>query len=449
MGPMRLDSTALDSTAVGYERALMRHNPRLTWTEQGQPRSFEVERRLVLGAAEGVDLRLDDPSISGLHAELDPQEGGLLVRDLGSRNGTFVNGVRVLSAVVPSNGEVRVGGTAIAVSYAATPTAVELWPDASFGPLIGPSPVMRALFARLARIAASESTVLIEGESGTGKELVARALHERSARAGGPLVIVDCGALPENLLEAELFGHTRGAFTGAAEARAGALEAADGGTVFLDEIGELPLAMQPKLLRAIEARAVRRLGETAYRSIDVRFLSATNRDLKVMVNADAFRADLYFRLAVLPVRVPPLRERREDIPVLARHLLPATAQRLLTPELLRELVSRPWLGNVRELRNALERLTVLGPDALASDWGPAAPAPPPGPTSAAGPGIGALTAELLDLPYKDFRARVSEEAERAYVAHLLETTGRNVTRAAERAGLTRSYLHRVIKRYEL
>jgi DNA-binding NtrC family response regulator len=434
---MRLDSTALDSTAAGYQRSLVRRHPRLAWTASGQSRHVEVERRMVLGAAEGVDLVLDDPSISGLHAELDPQESGLWVRDLGSRNGTFVNGVRVLAAAVPEGGTLRVGGTEILVSYAPEPSEVPLWDEPTFGPLVGPSAVMRALFARLSRIASSEATVLIEGESGTGKELVARAIHEKSARAGGPLVIVDCGALPEALLEAELFGHAKGAFTGAAEARAGAIESGDGGTVFLDEIGELPLAMQPKLLRAVEGRAVRRLGETKYRPVDVRFLSATNRDLRMMVNAEAFRQDLYFRLAVLPVRVPPLRERREDIPVLARHLLPASAHALLTPELLRDLVSRPWLGNVRELRNALERLTILGPrDALPS----AEPVANP---------FGSVATALTDLPFKDFRARCWEELERTYVARLLETSGRHVTAAAERAGLARTYLHRLIKRYDL
>jgi two-component system response regulator GlrR len=397
---------------------------------------------MIVGGAAGVELVIDDPAISGLHAELDPQAQGLWVRDLGSRNGTFINGVRVVTAWVPGGAELRVGGTAIAVSYAPTPTAVEVSAESSFGPLVGPSPVMRALFSRLARIAPSESSVLIEGESGTGKELVARAIHDKSARAGGPLVTIDCGALPETLLEAELFGHAKGAFTGAGEARAGAIESADGGTVFLDEIGELPLAMQPRLLRAVEAREVRRLGETRYRPVDVRFLSATNRDLRMMVNSDAFRQDLYFRLAVLPVRVPPLRERREDIPVLARHLLPAGAQELLTAELLRDLVARPWLGNVRELRNALERLLVLGPgEALASDTSASAPATP----STLGP----VPAQLLALPFKDFRTRCWEELERAYVAHLLDSNGRQVTTAAEQAGLARTYLHRLIKRYDL
>ena len=199
---------------------------------------------------------------------------------------------------------------------------MELWPGPQFGRLIGPSVKMRELFARLARIARAPASVLIEGETGTGKELVARAIHDASPRAGRPFVVIDCGALPENLLDAELFGHARGAFTGAVAARAGAFESAEGGTVFLDEIGELPLGVQPKLLRVLESRAVRRLGENDHRPVDVRVLSATHRDLRTMVNSRAFREDLYFRLAVLPVRVPPLRERPGDIIALAQHFLP-------------------------------------------------------------------------------------------------------------------------------
>ena len=221
---------------------------------------------------------------------------------------------------------------------------------------------MRQLFARLFRLAQSTATVLVEGETGTGKELVARAIHDASARAGEPFVVIDCGAMPESLLEAELFGHVKGAFTGATDSRPGAIEAAHGGTVFLDEIGELPVSMQPKLLRVLESRSVRRLGEPIHRSIDVRFVAATHRDLRTMVDSRTFREDLYYRLAVVPVTIPPLRDRPGDIASLVRHFLRDPADALFRPEMLLKLTSRPWFGNVRELRNFVERAAALGPD---------------------------------------------------------------------------------------
>ncbi len=300
---------------------------------------------------------------------------------------------------------------------------------------------MRELFARLARVARSDATVLIQGETGTGKELAAQAIHDASPRAGEPFVIIDCGALPESLLEAELFGHAKGAFTGAVEARAGAIEAADGGTVFLDEIGELPLDMQPKLLRVLESRTVRRVGETAQRPVDVRFLSATNRDLRTMVNTGAFREDLYFRLAVLPVTIPPLRERPEDILALVQHFLPSEALAAVTPQMVRELTARPWLGNVRELRNFVERALALGArEALALS----APAAGPGGTETE-PSAPAL----LALPYKEMRERVLLAAEREYVEALLARHDRDVSAAAEAAGLNRTYLYRLVARHRL
>ena len=292
-----------------------------------------------MGSASGVDLVIADPMVSRLHAELEHRPDGLWIRDLGSTNGTRVNGIRVESACVPDGASLKLGETTLVVNPGAASTSIELWPVDSFGPLVGKSTVMRALFARLARIASTDSTVLIEGETGTGKDIVAHALHEASPRVAKPMVVVDCAALPENLLEAELFGHAKGAFTGAGPARAGAIESADGSTVFLDEVGELPLSMQPKLLRAIESRTVRRLGETAYRTVDVRFVSATHRDLRRMVNAGAFREDLYFRLAVVPVMVPPLREHPEDIEMLVEHFLPSGASDL-SSETLGELSSR-------------------------------------------------------------------------------------------------------------
>jgi two-component system response regulator GlrR len=332
--------------------------------------------------------------------------------------------------------------TELTVSYGAQETPVELWPSSQFGRLIGPSVKMRELFARLARIARSPASVLIEGETGTGKELVARALHDASPRADGPFVVIDCGALSETLLDAELFGHARGAFTGAQTARAGAIESAEGGTVFLDEVGELPLSMQPKLLRVLESRTVRRIGQNEHRPVNVRFLSATHRDLRTMVNNRAFREDLYFRLAVLPVTVPPLRERPGDIIALAQHFLTRESAGSITPEVLRELVTRPWLGNVRELRNVLERMLAFGTDATLSGGEPTRP-------SGRGAWQAKLTPDLLDLPHRDLREQVLQAAEEEYLRALLERHGRNISSAAAASGLNRTYLHRLIAKYQL
>jgi transcriptional regulator with GAF, ATPase, and Fis domain len=292
---------------------------------------------------------------------------------------------------------------------------------------------MRELFERLSKFAKSEATALVTGETGTGKDLVARAIHEHSSRARGPFVVFDCAAVPEALFESELFGHARGAFTGADRAREGAVQAAAGGTLFLDEIGELPLSMQPKLLRFLESRTVRRVGESDYRGVDVRVLAATHRDLARMVAGGSFREDLYFRLAVLPVTVPPLRARRGDIAALAQHFL---GERALDATTLREIDGRPWLGNVRELRSFVERAVALGADeALRMIPGTQAPAGlPPVP---------------LDEPFKDVRERWNDHLERGYLAGWIERKGHNVSAVADAIGLDRTYVHRLLKKHGL
>jgi transcriptional regulator with PAS, ATPase and Fis domain len=296
---------------------------------------------------------------------------------------------------------------------------------------------MRACFAVLERTAETTATLLLEGETGTGKSKAARAVHELGGRAHGPFLTLDCGAIPANLLESELFGHRRGAFTGAIEDRAGIFEDAHGGTVFLDEIGEIPLELQPKLLKALEDREVRRLGSTSYRSIDVRVIAATNRDLRAEVNAGRFRADLYYRLAVVRVAIPPLRQRPEDIGPIAERLLarlaasPETSAALRSPEFVARLATAAWPGNVRELRNHLERCLVFR-DAL-----------PPTDVAAAAPAAGAA----IDQPYAEARRQALDAFERAYVRGLLDVHGGNVSKAAEAAELDRAYLYRLLRRH--
>jgi two-component system, NtrC family, response regulator GlrR len=420
-----------------HGESVMRRRPRVSWTDASGNHELRIDDMMLVGSAPGVGVQIQDRTVSRLHAEIEPREDGLWVRDLGSRNGTFINEIRVLHGRVPHEGTVRLGSNTLSVVYDIERIHVELW-GMQFGPLVGASPPMRRLFARLSKIAPTDASVLVVGETGTGKELVARAIHEASPRRGGPFVVVDCAALPESLIEAELFGHTRGAFTGAGEAREGAIEAADGGTVFLDEIGELPLQVQPKLLRVLESREVRRVGEAHHRTVNVRFVSATHRDLREMVNASAFREDLFFRIAVLMIQVPPLRERLEDIPLLVRHLIPAGANPI-DDSLLTELGSRPWLGNVRELRNFVERAHALGPDeALAMT-----------PAGTIGMTASPTGSPPLEGPYKDLREVWIEHFEREYFRELLRRHDRNVSAAAREAGVDRTYVYRMIRRHQL
>jgi transcriptional regulator with GAF, ATPase, and Fis domain len=401
-----------------------------------------VERtRFRVGALPSNDLQLRDPAVSGHHFELVLEEKGFRIRDLGSRNGTVVGDVQVLDAMLPDRARIQVGDSRI--NFEVVGDSVELPASGSdrFGPLIGRSFVMRELFADLERIAKTDSTVLIVGETGTGKEAVAEAIVAGGSRADGPLVVVDCGALAPTLVEAELFGHEKGAFTGATGAHAGAFERADGGTVLLDEIGELPLSLQPRLLRVLEAREVQRLGGQGRKKVDIRLLAATHRALEEQVNRGQFRADLFYRLSVLTVRVPPLRERRDDIPLLARHFLqqlPHASLELLDEAILERLQGYSWPGNVRELRNAIERLA-LGGDPLGVR---AAPLPPEG-TAAPSAAVD------LSIPYRLQKERLIADFERRYAQALLEYSPDNLARAARKAGLDRMAVVKLLGRHGL
>jgi transcriptional regulator with GAF, ATPase, and Fis domain len=418
----------------GEPPPLVRCHPELSWTDEAGAHTQVIEARTTVGSAPGVDLRVADREVSRLHAELEPTERGTWVRDLGSRNGTYLQDLQITGALALDGARLRLGQTDLLLRYPTAPAPVELWSDTRFGGLLGGSPPMRELFAQMARVAKSDAPVLLLGETGTGKELAARAIHDASARAAGPFVIVDCAALASTLIEAELFGHARGAFTGALAARAGAFEAASGGTVFLDEIGELSPAMQPKLLRVLESATVKRLGESEHRRVDVRLIAATHRDLRRSVNAGAFREDLYFRVAVLPLLLPPLRARPTDIPLLYRHFL--RGRQTAEPVAERDLLQMPWLGNVRELRNFVERACAIG----------AAGFEPRETLEAEAPGAAALS---LEQPFKEFRERWIDQGEREYVSKLLERHQRNVAAAAEAAGLDRTYIYRLIRKHGL
>jgi DNA-binding NtrC family response regulator len=403
--------------------------------DAGSRFASEAER-FTIGTDERADMILHDRTVSRFHAEIALEDDRVSIRDLGSHNGTFVDGVSVVHAHLVPGATIRVGASELRFASDGAPIAIALGAE-RFGSMVGRSPAMRAVFARLARAAPTDATVLLTGETGTGKEVAAEALHAASRRAARPFVIVDCAAVPPDLLESELFGHERGAFTGAVATRAGAFETADGGTVFLDEIGELATNLQPKLLRALERREIKRVGRDSWRPVDVRIIAATNRDLRAEVNAGRFRADLYYRLAVVEIRLPALSERRDDLPALVDALLEragmascAEAALLRTPEARADLVRHPWPGNVRELRNYVERCLAL----------------------AERPALAVPDATVTEPPLNDLRAARKQwtlDRERAFLEELLARHAGNVSAAARAAGYDRKHLYRMLWRHGL
>jgi len=413
-------------------------------TEGTEPRQVALGARPVsVGADRRCDLILSDPRVSRQHAELRVVPEGICVRDLGSTNGSFWQGSRITEVIVPANSSVRFGDSTVRFIPAEVPTM----PPSQrrrFGGLVGASMAMRELFAVLELAAPTDATVLIEGESGTGKELAARALHDHSERAAVPLVVVDCGAIPENLIDSHLFGHIRGAFTGATTDRKGAFVEADGGTVFLDELGELSLSAQTKLLRALEAQTVQPVGADKPVTVNTRVIAATHRNLAEMVEQKQFRFDLFYRLAVVHVNIPPLRERPDDIAELTKHFYEGrgVVSGPIEGENLERLRRHPWPGNVRELRNVLERAWALsGPGGAAfSDlrlWlQPAAPK-----SSDAGGVIDTI------LPFKQAKERWVDRFERRYLAEVFEAHNRNITHAADHAGINRRHFRTLLRKH--
>jgi transcriptional regulator with PAS, ATPase and Fis domain len=390
--------------------------------------------RLVIGTHRSADLVLADKTMSRFHCEIVIEDGRALLRDLGSLNGTVVDGVSVLAAHLSDRAQITVGETQLVFELGDDHVEIELYERDRFGVLVGGSRAMRAAMAMLARAAKSDITVLLQGETGSGKDAAAESIHRESARAHAPFVVVDCAAIPAQLMESELFGHEKGAFTGADRARVGAFEAANGGTLLLDEIGELPLELQPKLLRVLESRHVQRVGSHERIDVDVRVIAATNRTLMAEVNARRFRSDLYYRLAVLEIALPPLRARLEDIPALVdtmldRHADAPGAAALRAPEAQAELRRHSWPGNVRELRNYVERCLAFDePPPLAPSPAGAAPAARVDPTK----------------PLRAERERWLHELEREYLERVLAAHGGNVSAAARAAGIDRIHMYRLL-----
>lgn len=448
------DALATSTLHQVDDHAVLVPNVRITLTSPSRQDVYATLglEPLVLGSGVGSDLVVADRQVSRKHCELKLTPRGIVVRDLGSKNGTFIDHVPIIEAILDFGRVARIGNSQFKASAAGTPAIVPLSAAGRFGEAVGNSIVMRALFAKLERASATAETILLLGESGTGKEVLARAVHDASPRKNAPFVVLDCGAVSPSLLEAELFGHTRGAFTGAANARAGLLEEAGHGTLFIDEIGEMPLDLQPKLLRALEAREIRRLGATESRPLHARVIAATHRNLRTRIADGTFREDLYYRLAVVEMQVPALRDRKEDIPLLVEHLLqrqqPGARVSELPPQAMNLLVAHDWPGNVRELRNVVTRL-LLFPDLVGDVFdtmgrNTADRTPAPAPSDAHG-----NMQALLKLSLKEMRELALEQIEARYLKEKLRLHRFNISRMAEDIGVSRTLVYRLLERHGL
>ena len=462
----------------------------LTGPEAG--RVVDVQRTpFVVGKGEECDLVLTEPTVSRTHFSIDSEQGAFVIRDLASTNGTWIDQFRIKEAWLRPGTVLRAGQAQLRFEPVFKPMDIQPAAVDRFGSLVGGSVRMRQIFTLLSRVAQTEATVVIFGETGTGKSAVAQAIHAASPRKNGPFITVDCGAIAENLIESELFGHEKGAFTGAERMRQGALERAQGGTLFIDELVDLRLDLQPRLLRVLEEREVRRVGGNTAIKLDVRIIAASRFDLWREVQEKRFREDLYFRLAVFTLPLPALRERSEDIPLLASAFARSQkgGERLLarfTPAVVEKLMRHPFPGNVRELRNVIERALHLDTDPTEM-LGPAGgmlspsmpmPMPPPTPTAplphlaphlapSARPGLGfPLSAPVpvslgsLDdshvslradcsLPFKDAKEQLLDTFEEAYFRRLFAQSAGNVSAIARAAGIDRKHLYTLMKKHNL
>jgi DNA-binding NtrC family response regulator len=380
---------------------------------------------ITIGSSSACDLVLHDGAVSSRHARIVVDSRGYVLKDLGSKNGVRISGIQIFEVPILGDTIVQVGASTLQIRALGAQDEVELGAPRQLGQLIARSVKMRAVATTLERLAQSDIAILLEGETGTGKEVAAHAIHLASPRRDGPFVVFDCGAQSSGLLSSERFGHVNGAFTGAIADHPGALQAAEGGTIFLDEIGELPMDLQPLLLRALESKVSRQIGSTKVSSHNIRVVAATNRNLREEVYCGRFREDLLYRLAAATIQLPPLRERREDIAPLAQ-LFASEHDANLTPELLSLFMAHDWPGNIRELRHMVNRAAISSdPDFVAPQ----------------------IKRTPVSLP--EARRLANDDFERDYVEQVLLSAGNNVTRAAAIAGVSRQMLTRLIAKHNV
>lgn len=428
---------------------------------EGENEGAEVscERaQATVGSAPTNDLVLDDPAVSRVHAAIEVDDNGYLLVDRDSKNGSFLNGLRVRQVYLEDGTEFRLGNTTVRFELGEETTEVQFSGKERFGDLLGKSREMREIFAILERVSPTDATVLIEGESGTGKELAAEAIHDHSERSDGPFVVLDCSAIPADLIESELFGHVKGAFTGATGSREGAFASARGGTLFLDELGELATDLQPKLLRALEKQQIKPVGSNQTIDTDVRIVAATNRNLQHEVREGTFREDLYYRFAVISVQLPPLRDRPDDIPLLVEHFLRQANERTgrddvdVSYRTMEKLKRHRWPGNVRELKNFVERAVLLtrGDNIETRFLDPAGPDTADADEARQGSALPMVDTALGEgIPFKDAKNRLVETFEKEYWSRLLERTDGNVSKAARIAGVHRKSVEYILKKLDL
>jgi DNA-binding NtrC family response regulator len=400
------------------------------------------KERVTIGRSNVCDLTLRDGSVSGVHCEVVAGPDGFLLRDLGSTNGIFMLGHRIRELYLRPGSEFQIGNNLIRFEPLENMVKIPLSRQDHFGAVLGRSVPMREVFAVLERVSTSDLPVLLRGETGTGKELLASAIHAYSFRKNHPFIVLDCGAVPATTIESTLFGHEKGAFTGAVDSRRGVFEEASGGTLFIDEVGDLAVGLQPKLLRALEQQEIQRVGGVKPIKVDVRIVAATHRNLAARVDQGLFREDLYYRLSVVEVFVPPLRDRPEDVPLLVKQFL----QEELPPgveiseEARASLQSHTWPGNVRELRNVMERAARLAEGEL---------------IDVHDLHLGRSQGDRLpmaiggNLPYKEAKARLLGQFERQYLVQLMKEYGGNLSAASREAGLARNHLRSLCRKYDI
>ncbi|MBW1811823.1 MAG: sigma 54-dependent Fis family transcriptional regulator [Deltaproteobacteria bacterium] len=397
--------------------------------------------RTVIGKSPDCDVPIADVTVSRQHFAILNDGQRYLIKDLGSTNGTLLDGAEVKEAYLRPGATIKAGEVVFRFQTEYDPVQIKPSDRDSFGGLLGRSLRMREIFALLEKVAPTDATLLLTGSTGTGKGEAVRALHDNSKRRKGPLVVVDCGAVARTLIESELFGHVKGAFTGATGLRKGALEISKGGTLFIDELDDLPLDLQPKLLRALEERIFVRLGSNQPIKFDARVVAASKKDLWKAAGEGTFREDLYFRLSVVAMHLPALRERAEDIPLLFDRFaskaglkfadLPATAQD--------RWMHHPWPGNVRELRNAVERSLAIDGDGLVA---------PSGPQDGQVGRVTGLVPEYA-LPFKQAKEKLIDAFEREYIRRLMARATGGVAGAARQAGIDRKHLYKLMEKHGL
>jgi DNA-binding NtrC family response regulator len=403
---------------------------------------FVVKDRVVVGKGDDCDLELPDRTVSRQHLEIERRGDSFLIRDLESTNGTSVDGIRIKEAFLPPGAKITAGNVEMIFQPFYESPGPDLQECEEFGPLIAANPAMKSIMGLLRRAAALGTTVLLRGETGVGKSALARAMHTEGPRSKGPFVVFDCGSVPPTLIESELFGAEKGAFTGAVQSRPGACEQAQGGTLFLDEIEDLPLELQSKLLRVIEEKEVRRLGATKSVELDLHIITASKVDLPIAVDEGRFRSDLYYRIAVIDVEIPALRDRPEDLPLMCDHFLKESQGSetwdRLTPALREQFEDYSWPGNLRELRNVLERLQVTGPESSSV-------------TEAGALGRDREQSLSLDWrrPFKEAKEDLVDTFELEYLKRLLERSGGSIAPAAREAGLNRKYFYDLLRKHDL